>query len=123
MFGGVKRWRVIKKSFFLLLKLFLKSFFNGFLYLEGECDGQFYKFVFEILDCFWELLEVIEKNILVLIKLNEDLLDYIFYCCINVIELRGIYECMMEDLENLKYYLMEYGIGNIYVDDFMGREI
>lgn len=79
--------------------------------------------MFEILDCFWELLEVIEKNILVLIKLNEDLLDYIFYCCINVIELRGIYECMMEDLENLKYYLMEYGIGNIYVDDFMGREI
>lgn len=105
------------------VKIISEKFLQRFLHSEGECDGQLYKFVSEILDRPRELLEVIEKNIPALIKSNEDLLDHISYCRINATESRGTYEHMMEDLENLKHHLMEYGTGHIYVDDFMGREI
>lgn len=118
-----KKMEGYKKEPLSTAKTISEKFLQRFLHSEGECDGQLYKFVSEILDRPRELLEVIEKNIPALIKSNEDLLDHISYCRINATESRGTYERMMEDLENLKHHLMEYGTGNIYVDDFMGREI
>lgn len=100
-----------------------EKFLLQFIKSEGECNGQLFKFVSEILDRPRELLEVIEKNIPSLIKSNEDLLDNISHWRVNATESRETNECMMEDLENLKRRLLEYGSGNIFVDDFMGREI
>ena len=100
-----------------------EKFLLQFIKSEGECNGQLFKFVSEILDRPRELLEVIEKNIPSLIKSNEDLLDNISHWRVDATESRETNECMMEDLENLKRRLLEYGSGNIFVDDFMGREI
>ncbi|XP_062582798.1 serine/threonine-protein kinase Nek7-like [Saccostrea cucullata] len=70
-----------------------------------------------------ELLEVIEENIPAMIQSNEELLDHISHCRIDANESRETYEKMMVGLETLKHQLLEYGTGQIYVDDFIGREI
>ncbi|XP_061187110.1 uncharacterized protein LOC133195272 [Saccostrea echinata] len=104
-------------------KLVSEKFLQRFLHPEKGEENQLLNFVSEIFDRPRELLEVIEENVPAMIQANEKLLDQISHCRVNVNESRETYEKMMEGLEILKHQLMEYGTGQIYVDDFMGREI
>lgn len=91
--------------------------------LEEHGTKSLLHFVEGLLERPKQYLITLKQNIPALIQSNEDLMNHIAMCRVDASDSRSLYIRMMEDMEQLRHRLIEYGQGNIYVDDFMGEDI
>ncbi|KAJ8301061.1 hypothetical protein KUTeg_020048 [Tegillarca granosa] len=91
--------------------------------LEDQGSECLFLFVEGLLYRPKQYLKSLKENIPALVQSNEDLMNHIAMCRVDASDSRSLYIRMMEDMEKLRRRLIEYGQGNIFVDDFMGEDI